>query len=127
MHTSYLERFGHLPDFEVTYRLFSPEEGGRKMPAHQGVMWNFIYDEQPKKGSFMIFPEIIDVDTREVFISDSPVPEYGIATMWIANPQLRSYHQQYIKPGVRGYFTEGPRKIGVCEVTRIIGLFTNPS
>jgi len=124
-HTSYKQLFGHIADFEVTYRLFSAEEGGRKLSPFQGIRWNFMYEEFPKE-SFMIYPEILDAQTKEVFPTDIPIPQYGIATMWILNPSLRSLHQQRIEVGTRGYFTEGPQKVGVCEVMRILGLHSNP-
>ncbi len=125
MHKPYLEVFGHLPDFEVTYRIFSPEEGGRKTPVFQGIRWDFTYEDYPSEG-FMIYPEIIDVNTKVAIEAEVAIPDYGIATMWILNSRLRGLHQKRIKLGTRGYFVEGPRKVGVCEVTRIIGLFSNP-
>lgn len=98
MRKPYSEIFGHLPDFEVAYRVFSPEEGGRKTPAFQGIRWDFMYEEYPQENS-MVYPEVVDVNTREVFVSETPIPEYGIATMWILNPKLRSMHQKRIKLG----------------------------
>lgn len=125
MHTPYQQLFGHSADFEVTYRLFSPEEGGRKLPPFQGIRWDFLYEEFPGEG-FMIYPEIMAPQTNEIFPSGIPIPPYGIATMWILNSSLRTLHQQRLKAGTRGYFIEGPKKVGVCEVSRILGLHSNP-
>ena len=124
MHTPYSEIFGHSPDFEVTYKIFSPEEGGRKTPAYQGIRWDFSYEEYADEG-FMIWPEILDGSTSEVLKTGTPIPNYGKATMWILNFQLRSLHQKRIKIGVRGYFMEGRQKVSVCEVIQIAGLFSN--
>jgi hypothetical protein len=125
MHTPYKDRFGHLPDFEVTYRLYTADEGGRRTPAFQRIRWDFVYDDQPGHG-YMIYPEIMDVALQIPFPAETPIPEYGMATMWILAPLSRPFHQQKIQVGTRGYFIEGNRKIAVCEVTRIIGLFSNP-
>jgi hypothetical protein len=42
--TSYSERRGQEPDFEVVYRFLSAEEGGRKTPPHQHSRWDFLYE-----------------------------------------------------------------------------------
>lgn len=126
MHIPYSERFGHLPDFEVTYHIFSVEEGGRKISAYQGIRWDFMYDEY-RNALHIVYPEILNSITREPFESEVPIPENGIATMWILSPEFRPLHQQRIKPGTRGYFMEGNTKVAVCEVTRIVGLFSNPA
>ena len=124
-HIPYCERFGYLPDFEVTYRIYSAEECGRKTPAFQGIRWDFMYEEYP--GEAFMIPEILDVKTKQPLISEIPIPEYGVATMWIVAPQLRPMHRQRLNVGTRGYFIEGNRKVGVCEVTQIIGLLANPA
>jgi hypothetical protein len=126
MHTPYQQLFGHAADFEVTYQLFSSEEGGRKLPAFQGILWGFLYEDFPKEG-FMIYPEILDTQTKELFASGIPIPVYGIATVWILNPALRPLHQQRVQVGTRGYFSEAPKKVDVCEVTRLLDLHTNPT
>ena len=81
MRKPYQELFGHLPDFEVTYHVYSPEEGGRKTPAYQGTRWDFIYDED-RNGSYMVYPEILNLTTREPFEPGLPIPENGLATIW---------------------------------------------
>ncbi|MGV3559675.1 hypothetical protein [Larkinella arboricola] len=125
MHKPYQELLGYPPDFEVTYRLFTEEEGGRQTPAFQGIRWNFLYEEFSTE-TFMIWPEFLD--KNGVILSEElePICPYGIAIMWIVSPDLRrTIHQQRIKVGTRGYFMEGSRKVGVCEVTQILGLLTN--
>ncbi|MVM39715.1 hypothetical protein GO730_22425 [Spirosoma sp. HMF3257] len=101
MHKPYQEVFKHLPDFEITYHILSPEEGGSKMPAFQGIRWDFTYEEYPSE-RFMIYPEIIDVSTNGIFAPGIPIPKFGMATMWVLNPQLHPVHQKRIKVGVRG-------------------------
>jgi len=124
-HISYLERSGRLPDFEVPYKLYTADEGGRKTPAYQGIRWDFMYDDH-REILYIIHPEILNVATNESFASETPIPEFGKATMWIVSPQFQLLHRQRIKMGTRGFFMEGPHKMAVCEVTRIIGLFENP-
>ncbi|MBD2702561.1 hypothetical protein IC229_18075 [Spirosoma sp. BT702] len=125
MHIPYQELFGRQPDFEVTYHIYSPEEGGRTLPGFQGTLWDFM-DDVDRNGMYMIYPEILNLTTREPFERGMPIPENGIATMWILSSKLRSLHQQRIKVGTRGYFMEGSKKVAVCEVTNIISLFSNP-
>ncbi|MCY7356198.1 MAG: hypothetical protein LH609_01770 [Rudanella sp.] len=109
----------------MTYRLYTLDEGGRRTPAFQGIRWDFMYDEH--QGSLcIIYPEITDLTLQTPFPAETAIPEYGMATMWIVNTSSRPFHQQWIQVGTRGYFMEGNRKIAVCEVTRIIGLFSNP-
>lgn len=52
----------HPADFRVKYRLYRPEEGGRKRPPRQGYRSDFAFDEDdlshPKL--YMIFPELED-------------------------------------------------------------------
>ncbi|MGA0557009.1 hypothetical protein ACO2Q8_10185 [Larkinella sp. VNQ87] len=126
MHKPYEERAGHPPDFEVTYRLFTADEGGRRTPAFQGIRWDFLYEDFSKE-AFMIWPEFLDKNGVLFAEEFEPIEPYGRALMWIVNPALRrTVHQHRIKVGTRGYFMEGLTKVGVCEVTRILGLMSNP-
>ncbi|MBH8558422.1 hypothetical protein [Hymenobacter negativus] len=116
------------PDFRVSYSLFSAEEGGRKTPHFQHIRWDFSYEEESiAEGNklFMIWPEFI-TPLGEMLPEGEPMPQNGLADMFILNNALREFHSQHIKPGVRGYFREGSRKIGVCEIIEIIALYQNP-
>lgn len=125
---SYTEATGLLPDFQVSYRLFSAEEGGRKTPHFQGIRWDFSYEDETigkQKQVFLIWPEFVS-DLGEMLPEDEPMPKQGLADMFIVNPAFRAFHSQHIKVGVRGYFREGFHKIGLCEVVEILALHQNP-
>jgi uncharacterized protein (DUF433 family) len=108
------------PDFRVTYRLFTAEEGGRKTSAHQHIRWDFCYeDKDMPRGRFMIFPEFLDPDGY--IIPNGPFSPIGQANMFIARSDRRAFHRQYIQPGTRGFFMEG-FPAGVCEVVEVLGL-----
>ena len=111
-----------LPDFRVTYRLFTAEEGGRKTPAIQHIRWDFSYEEKTNapKGRFMIFPEFLDPDG--CLIPNGPFSPVGQANMFIVDSDRRDFHRQYIRPGIRGFFMDGGFAAGVCEVTEVLGL-----
>ncbi len=62
MHTPYEEIRGHIHDFEVKYRLYSFEEGGRRTIPIQGIRWDFWYEHEEHKPNrlYMIYPEFND-------------------------------------------------------------------
>ncbi|TPN87399.1 hypothetical protein [Aquimarina algicola] len=73
---------------------------------------------------FIIWPEFENI-TGDL-IKSGVVLRESIARMWIVNKVLRSYHQERIKVGTKGYFIEG-NKTGECEVVEIVGLMNNPT
>jgi len=127
-HKSYNEILGHPHDFEVEYRILTEKEGGRKLPPHQGIRWDFFYpnDQQDKYGVFIIWPEFIDSNGDIILTTETPIAITGKALMWIINPERRSFHISRIKEGLIGYSMEGKRKVAECIVTKIVGLPTNP-
>ncbi len=121
----YTKAFGREPDFRVTYRLFTAEEGGRKTPAHQHIRWDFSYEEKAVlPGRWMIWPEFLDPDGQ--VIPNGPFSPVGKANMFICNPERRDLHRQHIQPGVRGFFLDGLPG-GVCEVVEVLGLRQRPT
>ena len=119
--TPHSEWLARLPDFRVTYRLFTAEEGGRRTPAYQGIRWDFCYEDKAiSTGTWIIRPEFLDLNGNVLPIE--PLSMMGQANIFILNPDLRSFHQQHLQPGVRGYFVEGPTRVGVCEVVEVLGL-----
>lgn len=119
----------HPADFRVKYRLYRPEEGGRKRPPRQGYRSDFAFDEDdlshPKL--YMIFPEFEDEQGRVILDCSYPIPFAGTARMWIVIPERRQeIHRDRIKVGTKGYFMEGPHRIGEMEVIELLGLHTNP-
>lgn len=120
--TSYAERSGRAPSFEVIYRFLDACEGGRKTPPHQHTRWDFVYDgdDPVKDGIWMIWPEFIGPD-RQVLPADE-VPIAGRALMYIINLDKQPYHAARISTGAKGAFVEGAQKVAVCEVVAIHGL-----
>ena len=122
---SYADALGREPDFRVTYRLFTAEEGGRKTPFYQHIRWDFRYEDRAiSTGHYMIWPEFLDAD--RIMVPNGPCSPIGQANMFCINSELRDFHRQHIRPGVRGYFTEG-RPVGVCEVVEVLGLRQRPT
>jgi uncharacterized protein (DUF433 family) len=118
--TPYIEVFGREADFQVTYRLFTAEEGGRRTPAHQGIRWDSRYDEATRPQSWMVYPEFIDPDGFP--IPNGPFAPVGRANMFALNPNWLSSNRQFISLGTRGYFMEGSTRMGVWEVSKVRGL-----
>ncbi len=71
----------------------------------------------------MIWSEFEDMTSN--LIGLEVAKREAIARMWIVNNELRSYHQERIRVGTKGYFMEGT-KTGECEVIKIVGLMSNP-
>jgi hypothetical protein len=122
--SSTVEADSTLPDFRVTYRLFTAEEGGRKTSAYQGIRWDFRYEDNAiSTGTWIIHPVFLGLD--EQVLPVEPLPMVGQANMFILNAELRSLHRQRIRLGTRGYFVEGPHRVGVCEVVEVLRLSQN--
>ena len=119
---SYSERTGRSPDFEVAYRFYKLEEGGRKDPPRQHVRWDFLYsgDDPAKDGISMVWPEFIS--EAGAVLPEGEVPYEGRARMFIVNPERVEFHRARITAGVRGYFVEGSHRIAECTVTNVLGL-----
>ncbi|MCB2407609.1 hypothetical protein [Hymenobacter lucidus] len=122
---SYTEQTGRPPDFRVSYQLYRPEEGGRQTPLLQHVRWDFRYaDKSISTSTFMIWPEFLL--PSGALLTEGYVPLHGLADMFILPATSRAFHQLHIRRGLRGYFAEGSRQMGMCEVVEILGLHTNP-
>ncbi len=109
-------------DFIVTYRFFTPDEGGRKTGNPiQGYRSDFMYseDEEAKK-LWMIWPEFLDNDDNIILDKSLRVPTSGKAKMWILNESLIELHKERIKIGLKGFFMEGPHKAAECEVIEVV-------
>ncbi|MEP5610681.1 MAG: hypothetical protein ABJP45_00455 [Cyclobacteriaceae bacterium] len=116
-HKPYIEVFERESDFRVRYRLFAQDEGGRYMPAFQGIRWNFWYPDHPTGQHFMIYPEFEDSEGN-VLDSEIPITSEGFANMWILNPDYFDYHKERLKVGTKGTFNEG-KPIAECEVVKL--------
>ena len=125
---TYEELRRQQPDFIVSYRLYSPSEGGRRV-TYQHLRCDFLYEgEHPGcDGPYMIHPEFLDESGRPI-CEGVVVPLTGRASMWILVPEMRArVHRSKVGVGVRGHFMEGRRKIGDVVIEEIVGLHFNPS
>jgi hypothetical protein len=113
---------GWNPAFEVTYRFYSTEEGGRKNPPRQHIRWDFLYegDDPITEGISMVWPEFIS--ESGAVLPEGEVPFVGRARMFIVNPERIEFHRARVRKGVRGFFTEGSHKVAECEVIAVLGL-----
>ena len=134
MHEPYEKRKGRPADFRVSYRFYTPEEGGRQTIPFQGYRSDFLYDNsdypKPKAPTFQVFmilPEFEDTNGDIILDNTKSVNASGTARMWIINPPFRTKHASGIKVGIRGYFMEGPKKVAECTVIEILGLATDPT
>ncbi|WP_342084748.1 hypothetical protein [Dyadobacter sp. OTU695] len=112
--------FNRKPNFRVRYRLYSYEEGGRYSPASQHYRCNFHYknDGKFKHSLYMIWPEFEDENGR-ILDETEYAPMSGTARMWIVSNEFIPYHKEFLKVGTIGYFQEGGRKVGECEVIEL--------
>ncbi|WP_129692005.1 hypothetical protein [Gottfriedia acidiceleris] len=123
MWTPYEERRGCPQDFNVQYRFFSHEEGGRQSLPAQGYRCDFAYQEDDIKetGIYMIHPEFEDNDGNVILDDKISINRTGTARMWIVSPKIREeIHKHKIELGTKGYFMEGSRRVGVVEVIKIV-------
>ena len=116
--------FEELPnDFEVRYRFYSEAEGGRKSQQFfQGYRCDWVYADfeadEPRQ-VWMIWPIFID-DNGQFVPESARVNLEGTAHMMIVNEDLRqTVHKDRIRPGVKGFFVEGPIKVAEAIVTRV--------
>jgi hypothetical protein len=117
-------------DFEAVVRIFSATEGGRRIPAFNGIRWDFAYAEgQPPGALYMIWPDFFPANGRSL-PADQPLP-VGVelsARMYVAMDEMRSeVHRGRIAPGVRFFCHEGGRQVAEGVVTRITGLLASDS
>ena len=130
MHQPYEIKLGFKADFKVRYRFYKEIEGGRKSLPYQGYrsdFWYFHEEHLNPHSIYMIWPEFEDEAGNVITQSDTRISPEGIARMWIVDRQMRLYHRNKIRPGLKGYFMEGPRRVAECEVVELIGLATNPT
>ena len=117
-----------LWDFEVQYRFYRHEEGGRPNgPPREGWRCDWVYagDDISKTGMYMIWPVFVNAD-GETLPTGTLVSDTGTARMWILSHEMRvNVHRNRISVGVKGYFIEGGQKVAEAIVTRVLGLHTN--
>lgn len=125
---NYADSNEHPADFEVYYRFYSPDEGGRRSgQPFKGYRcdWSYEGDEISETGLYMIWPEF-QTEAGLPLGEDVPVPVAGTAAMWILSHDMRiKVHRNRIKEGVRGYFMEGGRRVAEATVSHVLGLHSN--
>ncbi len=63
----------------------------------------------------MIWPEF--EDENGIALSElTVIPDAGEASMWIVSLEMRSYHRNRIRIGVKGFFVCGSQRIAAAEV-----------
>jgi hypothetical protein len=82
-------------------------------------------DDPAEDGIYMIWPEFEDEQGHVLLDQERHVPSTGTARMWIASPKTRIIHCSRMKPGTKGYFMEGQRRVAEAEIIEIVGLHTN--
>ena len=128
MHIPYEQKLKHKADFRVKYRFYTKAEGGRETIPRQGIRSDFWYPHKEHKinALFMIWPEFEDKNGNIILENDRSVNIEGTARMWILVPEMRAYHQSKITVGIKGFFKEGNKSTGECEVIEILDLIKNP-
>jgi hypothetical protein len=78
-------------DFEVKYRFFTAEEGGRKTgPPYQTYRSDWLYEgDNVSDGIYMIWPIFLD-DKGNFLDTETQVPFEGTAQMFIVNDELQN-------------------------------------
>lgn len=128
MHEPYEKRLGHKADFRVKYKFRSPEGGGRKTgEPYQGIRSDFSFVGETENKMYMIWPEFEDSEGNVLLYNDKSVPNSGTARMWIINNEMRPFHYDKIKIGVKGNFREGAMFTADCEVIEVLDLKINPT
>src|SRR5262249_24307456 len=112
------------PDFRVRYMWLPPAADGLVQRPHQHLRCDFAYagDDIGKTGVYMIWPEFEDALGRPI-PEGAEVPASGTATMWIVSrEEFEDYHRERVRPGVRGFFMVGARRIAEVEVIEVLHL-----
>jgi hypothetical protein len=82
---------GLAPDFQVSYTLYSAEEGGRNTPVRQHIRWDFRYEDSTiSTNTFMIWSEILRPNGE--LLLDEYMPMHGLTDMFI----LFLHHELFI-------------------------------
>ena len=74
----------------------------------------------------MIYPEFLNEKGEVILDKTTQVPMEGNAYMWVATPSYRDYHLPKLHVGMKCYMMEGGQRVGEYEITKIVGLATNP-
>jgi hypothetical protein len=111
-----------IHDFEARVRFLTPEEGGLRQTPTPGYRCSFMYEGQAEKTHWMVFP--VEFFTQEGDLPDGvSVPTECFARFRILDSELaKNYHKPKLKEGIRFEMYEAHRRIGVGEVTKLVGI-----
>lgn len=119
-------------DFEAEIRIFNESEGGRRIPAFNGIRWDFSYhDRLPNDdcfGLYAIHPDFFDEQGNSL-APNTPLPVGKLlsARMLIVRNEMREkVHRARLSEGTKFYCHEGGLRVAEGKVTRITGLFSTP-
>lgn len=122
---SYVEIFGRLPDFRVRYRWLGRNGQRRPQKLFQHIRSDFCYAELEKgnrfENQFMIWPEF-EAEDGSVIAEGENVPSSRIAGMWILVEEMRDFHRERIKAGVKGFMVGGSTLLAEVEVIEVLSL-----
>lgn len=109
-------------DFEGHVRFLTPEEGGLRVTPVPGYRSNLRYVDQEESAHWMVFPLEFFTDAGDV-PEGVHVPLECYARFWILDPELAAaYHKAKVRVGIEYEIYEGPRKVGVGAVTKLVGI-----
>jgi len=122
---NYTEHFGRLPDFRVRYKWLGKVGQRRPQKLFQHLRSDFLYaeitDNPELDNYFMIHPEF-ELEDGKPLSEDEDVPTDGTAGMWIVREEMRDFHRERIKIGVKGFMMGGPDKLAEVEVIKVVSL-----
>ncbi len=122
---NYAEHFGRLADFRVRYKWLGQVGQRRPQKLFQHIRSDFCYAEFEKSDQFdnyfMIHPEF-ESEMDKPLSEDEPILPTGTASMWIIIENMRDFHRERIKVGVKGFMMGGPDKLAEVEVIEVVSL-----
>ncbi|EAQ44817.1 hypothetical protein MED193_21946 [Roseobacter sp. MED193] len=123
---SMIDLYSAEPDFEAEITILRVEEGGRTVPPHNYIRWDFGYAEdnplEPRRNLsaniYMIYPNFLNEDGVPI---PKGVPLNGTynAYMHILVRDMVDYHQSRLSVGTNFNCHEGSRIVARGTVTKL--------
>lgn len=108
-------------DFEALVRILTAREGGRRLPAYNGIRWDLRYFHQADTELSMVWPEFID-EEGEILPTDRPLTGVLRARFYVVAEEMRDFHRQQVRRGVGFFCVEGAHVCAAGIVSKITGL-----
>ena len=121
IHTPYQQIYKRNPDFIVEY-VFDPCDEMKHTKPSQGMRVDFRYQSDGLQSNqvYMIWPELLDKQGNVIRdITPRVIDTYGLAHMWVVNPDMRTYHANRIQIGEKGSWVCGSYRLANVIVTEI--------